>query len=103
MENLLAQPAYSTTDRDPTNKLNVQLILKLRRIKRETNMDDGMYKTMYPTGCIPPKFYGLQKIHITGTSLRLIVSSWGSVTYWVAKVLTKVLNQLLANPPSYAK
>ena len=22
-----------------------------------------MYKTMYPTGCMPPKFYGLPKIH----------------------------------------
>ena len=42
VENLLAQPAYKTIDRDPTNKLKPQLILKLRRIKRETNMDEGM-------------------------------------------------------------
>ena len=60
-ENLLAQPAYRTIDRDPTNKLKAQLILKLRRIKRETNMDEGMYKTMYPTGCIPLSFMGYQK------------------------------------------
>ena len=60
-ENLLAQPAYRTIDRDPTNKLKTQLILKLERIKRETNMDEGMYKTMYPTGCIYPSFMGYQK------------------------------------------
>ena len=52
-ENLLAQPAYRTIDRDPTNKLRAKLITILRRIKRETDMEEGMYKTMYPTGCTP--------------------------------------------------
>ena len=57
-------------------------------------MDEGMYKTMYPTSCNPPKFYGLPKIDKTGTPLRPIVSSRGSVTYGVAKILTKVLKHL---------
>ena len=60
-ENLLAQPAYRTIDRDPTSKLKAKLITTLRRIKRDTNMDEGMYKTMYPTGCNPPKFCELPK------------------------------------------
>ena len=30
-------------------------------------MDEGKYKTMYDTSCMPPKFYGLPKIHKTGT------------------------------------
>ena len=60
-KNLHAQPAYRTIDRDPTNKLKAKLILMLRRIKRETNMDEGMHKAMYPTSCTPPKFYGLPK------------------------------------------
>ena len=67
----------------------------LRRIKRETNMDEDMYKTIYPTGCTCPKFCGLPKIHKTGSPIRLIVSSWGSVTYGVAKVLTRVLKSLV--------
>ena len=37
-ENLLAQPAYRTIDRGPTNKLEAKFFLMLRRIKRETNM-----------------------------------------------------------------
>ena len=41
-ENLLAQPAYRTMDRDPTSKLKAKLILMLRRIKRETSMDENM-------------------------------------------------------------
>ena len=60
-ENLLAQLAYRTIESDPTNKLKAKLITTLRRIKRDTNMDEVMYKIMYPT-CNLPKFYGLPKI-----------------------------------------
>ena len=48
-----------------------------------------------PHWCIPPKFYGLPKIHKTGTSCRPIVSSRGSVTYGVVKLLSKVLKPLV--------
>ena len=36
---------------------------------------------MYSTDCVPPKFYGLPKIHKPDTPLRPIVPSCGSVTY----------------------
>ena len=81
VQELLAQPAYRSIPRDPTNKIKAQLITKLWKIKRETNLDEGMYKAMYPTGCVPPKFYGLARIHKTGNPLRPIISSRGSVTY----------------------
>ena len=68
-EELLSQPAYRTIPRDPTNKIKAQLITKLRRIKRETNLDEGTYKAMYHTGCIPAKFYGLPK------SIKLAIPS----------------------------
>ena len=98
-QELLSQLAYKEIPKDPTNKIKAQLITKLRRIKKDRNLDEGMYKAMYPTGCIPPKFYGLPKIHKTGNPLRPIVSSRGSVTYGVAKVLSKVLKPLVGNPP----
>ena len=50
---------------------------------------------MYPTGCVPPKFYGLPKIHKPDTPLRPIVSSCRSVTYGVAKELAKILKPLV--------
>ena len=37
------------------------------KIKKDKNIGEGMYKTMYHTSCMPPKFYGLPKIHKTGT------------------------------------
>ena len=61
--NLLEQSAYKTIDRDPNNSIKAKLIQILRRLKRETGMDEGMYMAMYPTSCTPPKFYGLPKIH----------------------------------------
>ena len=102
-EELLSQLAYRTIPRDPTNKIKAQLITKLRRIKRETILDEGTFKAMYPTGCIPPKIYGLSKIHKTGNPLRPIVSSRGSVTYGIAKVISKVLKPLVGKSPTTYK
>ena len=86
---------------DPTNRLKAKLILTLKRIKRETNMGESMYRTMYPTSFIAPKFYGLPKIHKTGTPLRPIVSCRGLVTYGVAKVTAKVLKPLVGRLPHH--
>ena len=56
---------------------------------------------MYPTGSMYPRFYGLPKIHKTGNPLMPIISSRGSVTYGVPKVLTKVLNPLVGKSPHH--
>ena len=103
VEGLLAQPAYKNISSDPTNKLKAKLIQKLKRIKRETNMEQGIYRTMYPTSCTAPKFYGLPNIHKTGTPLRPIVSSRGPVTYGMAKVMAKILKPLVGTSPHHIK
>ena len=100
-KDLLNTPAYKEILKDPTNKIKAQLITKLRRIKKERKLDEGTYRSMYPTGCIPPKFYGLPKIHKTGTPLRPIVSTRGLVTYGVAKVLSKVIQPLVGKSPHH--
>ena len=100
-EALLAQPAYKTIPREPTNKIKAQLITKLRRIKREDNLDEVTYKAMYPTSCVPPKFYGLPKIYKTGNPPKPIISRRGSVTYGVAKVISKVLKPLVGRSPHH--
>ena len=62
-----------------------------------------MHKAMYPTSCSPPMFYGLPKFHKTGNPLRPIVSSRGSVTYGVAKVISKVLKPLVGKYPHHTQ
>ena len=49
VEGLLVQLAYRTIHADPTNKLKAKTMLTLKRIKRETNMGEGVYRTMYPS------------------------------------------------------
>ena len=89
------QSAYRTIERDPTNKLKAKLITILMKIKRESGMEENLYKAIYPTGCTSLRFCGLPKIHKTSTPLKPIVSSRGSVTYGVAKVLAKILRPLV--------
>ena len=86
-QDILQQPVYRSIPRDPTNKIKALLITKLRSIIRDNNLDDGMYKAMYPTGCV--------------NHLRPLVSSRGSVTYGVATVLSKVLKPLVGKSPHH--
>ena len=58
---------------------------------------------MYPTGAVPPKFYGLPKVHKRGIPLRAIVSSRGSISYEVAKELARILKPLVGSSPHHIK
>ena len=69
--NPLAMPACRPIPNDPTNKIKAKLISILRKVKKETGLEDSTYKYMYPTGCSAPKFYWLPKIQKLDTSLDL--------------------------------
>ena len=60
---LLNQNTYRAIPWDPTKSIKNKLINILKRVKNQTGLDSVTYKSMYPTGCVPPKFYGLLKIH----------------------------------------
>ena len=92
---LLNQNTYRSIPRDPANTIKNNLISILKRVKNQTGLDSNTYKPMYPTGCVPPKFYGLPKIHKSDAPLMPIVSRCKSVTYDVAKELTKILKPLV--------
>ena len=98
---LLNQNTYKTIIKDPTNTIKNKLINILKTIKTKSGLGTSTYKSMYPTGCVPPKFYGLPKIHKPDTPLRPIVSSCGSVTYGVAKELVKILKPLVGQSPHH--
>ena len=99
--NLLSQNTYRSIQWDPINTIKNKLINILKRVKSQTGLNNQTYKAMYPTGCVPPKFYGLPKIHKLDTPLRPIVSSCGSVTYGVAKELAKILKPLVGKSPHH--
>ena len=95
------QPTYRAIPQDPTNTIKNKLVNILKRVKNQTGLDNVTYKSLYPTGCVPHKFYGLPKIHKLDTLLRPIVSSCGPVTYGVAKELTKILKSLVGESPHH--
>ena len=98
---LLNQNTYKVISKDPTNTIKNKLINILKGIKTKSGLGINTYKSMYPTGCVLPKFYGLPKIHKPDTPLRPIVSSCGSVTYGVAKELAKILKPLVGKSPHH--
>ena len=51
---LLNQPINRAIPRDPTNTIKNKLINILKRVKNQTGLDNITYKSMYPTGCVPP-------------------------------------------------
>ena len=97
------QGTYKALKTDPTNRMKTELISLLKKIKSEGGIDDTQYKKMYPTGAVPPKFYGLPKIHKRGIPLRPIVSSRGSISYELAKELARILKPLMGSSPHYIK
>ena len=97
------QGTYKALKSDPTNRMKTKLISLLKKIKSEGGINDTQYKKMYPTGAVPPKFYGLPKIHKRGIPLRPIVSSRGSISYEVAKELARILKPLVGSSPHHIK
>ena len=81
---------YKPITSDPTTKLKNRFINILKMMKGEGNIDENTYRKVYPTGASAPNIYGLPKIH-KDVPLRPIVSSIGSVTYGVAKELSRIL------------
>ena len=91
---LLDQPTYRNISNDPTTKYKNKLVKLLKSIKSEGEINEALYKKLYPTEAGSPKFYGLPKIHKEGNPLRPIVSSIGAASYEVAKELARILKTL---------
>ena len=94
---------YKLLKKDPTSSLKNKLITILKDIKQTGALNTTKYKQLYPTSAVPPKFYGLPKIHKAGTPLRPIVSSRGSITYGVAKELSYIIKPLVGQSPHHLK
>ena len=94
---------YKVLPKDPTPTLKNKLINLLKDIKQSGGLSIQKYKQLYPTSAVPPKFYGLPTIHKTGTPLRPIVSSRGSITYGVAKELSHIIKPLVGQSPHHLK
>ena len=57
------ETTYKEISTVPTNKLKNKLISLLKKTKADGGISDQLYKKMYPTGAVAPKFYGLPNVH----------------------------------------
>ena len=94
---------YKVLTKDPTSQLKNKLISLLKDIKHTGGLSTNKYKQLYPTSAVPPKCYGLPKIHKTGTPHRPIVSSRGSITDGGAKELAHIIKPLVGQSPNHLK
>ena len=67
----LSQPVYRSIPGCPTNKIKLNLIYILKRVKNQTGLNNNTHRPMYPMGCGAPKLYGLPKIHKQDTASGL--------------------------------
>ena len=104
IENLLNdKDTYEELKKDPTSNYKNKLINILRPWKSNKSIPEKLYHRIYPTSEVPPKFYGLPKIHKKDVPLRPIVSSIGNISYHVAEYLTSVLSPLMGKNPHFIK
>ena len=85
---------YKVLPKDPTSQLENKLITLFKNIKQTGGLTTQKYKQLYPASAVPPKFYGLPKIHRTGTPLRPIVSSRGPSLMVLPRSFPTSLNPL---------
>ena len=86
---------YTPLKKDPTQSIKTKLKGKLKPLKESGAISDRTCKSLVPTAEVPPKFYGLPKIHKPSCPLRPIVSSVGSVTYNLSKHLNDILSPMV--------
>ena len=97
---LLSSNQFVHIANDPTKSLEPKVKQALQKIK--SKLSEQEHKKVYPTGSVPGKFYGTAKIHKLsengGTNdlpFRPIVSNLNTVTYNLAKDLSKLMSPIL--------
>ncbi|XP_058983463.1 uncharacterized protein LOC131804504 [Musca domestica] len=91
---LMDMCTYKRVRKDPTTGLqekNNKLVTKLFELKL---IDEKVKYNLINRTSIPPKIYGLPKIHKEGTPLRPICSFTNSPTYELSRYISKILKVL---------
>ncbi|XP_072016528.1 uncharacterized protein [Amphiura filiformis] len=94
-ELLADKNTYELIKKDPTAKYKNLLVDQLKVLKDEEWIDFKLYRQLYPTTAVVPKFYGLPKVRKPSCPLRPIVASRGSITYDTAKFVANTLSPLV--------
>ena len=97
--NLLDPDTYKKLKHDPTNAI----LRKTNRLVNISTIDAETKQNLRKSESLPPRLYGLPKIHKENVPLRPIVSAIGSPTYNIAKHLTKLLEPYIGQTDTYIR
>ncbi|KAJ4426524.1 hypothetical protein ANN_27338 [Periplaneta americana] len=90
IDQLLNDPAYKILKKDPTSSVE----RRTNQLIKKSSLRAESKQLVSPSGSIPPRLYGLPKIHKPEVPLRPIVDAIGSPMYRLARYLTNLLQPL---------
>lgn len=88
------ETTYKKSNKDPTNIIQTKNNIYAKKLKEKNYIDQSTYKNIVTYDAVPPKIYGLPKIHKKDRPLRPIVSCINSPTFQLSKYITSVLSNL---------
>ena len=91
------ESTYKVLKKDPTKKTERDMNGILLKMKREETIGENLYKRLHSSDGLPPRFYGLPKVHKNGCPLRPIVSFISTPTYNLSEHVAKILKPLTGN------
>ena len=94
---------YSLLKNDPTKTTECKLNKILLELKKSEKISESLYKRLHSSDGLPPRFYGLPKIHKPQIPLRPIVSFVDSPTYNLSSYLANILEPLVGNTNCHVK
>ena len=75
MKSLLNDNVYRKMKKDPTPATERKVLKEVRQLEQEGLVPNELGRRLKPSASLPPKLYGLPKIHKPDVPLRPIVSS----------------------------
>ena len=63
MKSLLGDPTYSKVKTDPTPATERKVLKEVRQLEQEGLIPSDLGRMLKPNASVPPKLYGLPKIH----------------------------------------
>ena len=102
-QQLLIDGSYHKLRRDPTKSIERRVQGELEAFEELGESPQQQRLKLAPSFTQPPRLYGLSKIHKDRVPCHLIVLSFGSPTYVLAKEMTGILSPLAASSKSYVK
>ncbi|KAL6433470.1 hypothetical protein ACFW04_006535 [Cataglyphis niger] len=97
------QSTYKKLNKDSTRQLTSRINLLIKSWRDNGLIDETTYKYLNTTNGNLPRCYGLPKIHKTGFSLRIIVSSLSSPLYNISKYIHDISLNSNLQPRSHVK